>query len=93
MTTVKRKLLLKSNVCETVKRRVQRAGSGERDRQRDRLEGEDEEPTCSQYFPSKADHEARLRFDFFNQPCVDLAKALLGKVNIEHIIHIYINVY
>ncbi|KAF7691030.1 DNA-3-methyladenine glycosylase [Silurus meridionalis] len=76
MTTNKRKLLSKTNVCETVKKRLQlQTDVGDRDHQ-----GRDQDPTCSQYFPSKADTGIRLRFDFFNQPCVDLAKALLGKV-------------
>lgn len=77
MATLKRKLLSKSNVCEPVQKRLQRRDDGGRG------EGKHQDPTCSQYFPSKADHGARLRFDFFNQPCVDLAKALLGKVSIE----------
>ncbi|KAG7316901.1 hypothetical protein KOW79_019199 [Hemibagrus wyckioides] len=76
MTTLKRKLLPKTNVCETVKKRLHQPGGGGRER------GEDEEQSCSQYFPSEDDHDdgSRLRSDFFNQPCVDLAKALLGKV-------------
>ncbi|KAB5531095.1 hypothetical protein PHYPO_G00136960 [Pangasianodon hypophthalmus] len=76
MTTLKRKLLSKTDVSETVKKRLQRQDGGHRDTD----QGKDQDQTCSQYFLSKADNAARLRFDFFNQPCVDLAKALLGKV-------------
>ncbi|KAF4077801.1 hypothetical protein AMELA_G00212040 [Ameiurus melas] len=79
MSTLKRKLLLKTNVCEPVMKRLRQPGGG--DRGGDRGRGMDEEdPTCSQYFPSKAETGPRLRSAFFIQPCVDLAKALLGKV-------------
>ncbi|GAA6091392.1 DNA-3-methyladenine glycosylase isoform X2 [Tachysurus ichikawai] len=81
--TLKRKLLSKTNVCD-VKKRLHQPEDLDRDRDRegdrDRAEGTNQAPSCSQYFPSKADNGARLRSDFFNQPCVDLAKALLGKV-------------
>lgn len=82
MTTLKRKVLSQSSVCERVKKRLQRPEGEERDGERDIVESEDEEQIFSQYFGSKADHEARLSFDFFNQPCVDLAKAFLGKVSL-----------
>ncbi|TSZ68964.1 DNA-3-methyladenine glycosylase [Bagarius yarrelli] len=87
MASLKRKILSKINGCEVVKKRPQQGQGGgvrvtDRDRgtDRDRPKSEDPDPSCSQYFPSKSNPGVRLRFDFFNQPCVDLAKALLGKV-------------
>ncbi|KAL7829837.1 hypothetical protein AOLI_G00307220 [Acnodon oligacanthus] len=41
---------------------------------------QDQEERRSQYFASNAENGARLRFSFFSQPSVDLAKAFLGKV-------------
>lgn len=38
----------------------------------------------SQYFSCKS-NDLRLGEDFFNQPCVCLAKALLGKVRMKHV--------
>lgn len=83
MSTLKRKLLSKTSVCAPVMKRLHQPGGGGGGSGRG--EGMDEDPTCSQYFPSKADNGTRLRSAFFNQPCVDLAKALLGKVSIEFI--------
>lgn len=41
--------------------------------------GSEVTPTRSQYFIKNQEH--RLGEDFFNQPCVSLAKAFLGKVS------------
>ncbi|KAK1805262.1 hypothetical protein P4O66_019600 [Electrophorus voltai] len=81
MMTRKRKLLSNAKVCdqlncvpEQLQHRTTHLEGGHRD------EGKDQEGIRSQYFPINDENRARLRFDFFNQPCVDLAKAFIGKV-------------
>ncbi|XP_076865435.1 DNA-3-methyladenine glycosylase isoform X6 [Brachyhypopomus gauderio] len=74
MTTRKRKLAATANVCDQLN------GVSERCVHRAAHPEGGHEDTRSQYFPVEDVNRARLRFDFFNQPCVDLAKAFLGKV-------------
>ncbi|KAL7830694.1 hypothetical protein SRHO_G00318210 [Serrasalmus rhombeus] len=81
MPARKRKLLPPAQLCERLdaapeqtQRKTTRAEGGDRD------EAQDQEEHRSQYFASNDESGARLRFNFFNQPCVDLARAFLGKV-------------
>ncbi|XP_062846379.1 DNA-3-methyladenine glycosylase [Trichomycterus rosablanca] len=69
MATCKRKLLSKTNDDKQITKRPQRLPTST-----------DHEEIHSLYFPIQTTNEARLKFDFFNQPCVDLARAFLGKV-------------
>ncbi|XP_036422733.1 DNA-3-methyladenine glycosylase [Colossoma macropomum] len=81
MPTRKRKLLPSAQLCEqlnaTPKQMQQKTTRAE---EGDRYEEQDQEELRSQYFARNDENGARLRFNFFNQPCVDLAKAFLGKV-------------
>ncbi|XP_066530674.1 DNA-3-methyladenine glycosylase [Hoplias malabaricus] len=81
MPTRKRKILPPAQVCEqsplTVSPKTKRPTPS--DEEGDRHQAKDQEER-SQYFSSKDENGARLRFTFFNQPCVALAKAFLGKV-------------
>ncbi|CAJ1076032.1 DNA-3-methyladenine glycosylase isoform X1 [Xyrichtys novacula] len=44
------------------------------------IQCESHETERSPYFPPKCDLQLRLGEDFFNQPCINLAQAFLGKV-------------
>lgn len=41
-------------------------------------------PKSSKYFAVEKKKPSQLEADFFNQPCISLAKAFLGKVGPEH---------
>lgn len=46
--------------------------------------GADPSPKSSKYFVIEKKTSPRLQEDFFNQPCVSLAKSFLGQVRYEH---------
>lgn len=75
METRKRKLISKTDDDKHVRKRADRLKT---------YTHPDE--IHSLYFPIKATRKARVKFDFFNQPCVDLAKAFLGKVSENFIV-------
>lgn len=46
--------------------------------------GANPSPKSSKYFVIEKEKSAQLQEDFFNQPCVNLAKSFLGQVRYEH---------
>lgn len=44
----------------------------------------DASPKSSKYFVIEKKNSPQLQEDFFNQPCVSLAKSFLGQVRHEH---------
>lgn len=46
--------------------------------------GADSSPKSSKYFVIEKQKSTQLQEDFFNQPCVSLAKSFLGQVRHEH---------
>lgn len=47
------------------------------------MPGGDSSPKSSKYFAIEKKNSSRLEADFFNQPCVSLAKSFLGQVRHE----------
>ncbi|XP_007238263.3 DNA-3-methyladenine glycosylase [Astyanax mexicanus] len=92
MPARKRKLLSPDPVSEPSEPEPRRALQQTRPEESGRIAGTDREELRSVYFPIKPEPAAetgpktgpepggRLGFTFFNQPCVDLARAFLGKV-------------
>lgn len=52
--------------------------------QLDTSAGADPSPKSSKYFVIEKKNSPQLQEDFFNQPCVSLAKSFLGQVRHEH---------
>ncbi|XP_072532687.1 DNA-3-methyladenine glycosylase [Salminus brasiliensis] len=80
MPTRKRKLLCAAPAAQRSEALPKQPRQRTRPKEADRAGPQDPEELRSQYFPDQHENEARLSSNFFNQPCVDLAKAFLGKV-------------